>query len=45
MSGDLLPPQLQGKTENCHPKVDFPEEWDIWHSENHWSNESTMIHI
>jgi hypothetical protein len=43
MSGDLLPPQLQGKTENCHPKVDFPEEWDIWHSENHWSNESTMI--
>jgi hypothetical protein len=31
MSGDLLPPQLlyQGKTQNCHPKVDFPEEWDF----------------
>jgi hypothetical protein len=45
MSGDLLPLQLlyQGKTENCHPKVDFPEEWVIWHSENHWSNESTML--
>jgi hypothetical protein len=45
MSGDLLPPQLlyQGKTEHCHHKVDFPEEWDIWYSENHWSNESTMI--
>ena len=45
MSGDILPPQLlyQEKTEKCHPKVDFPEEWDIWHSENHWSNESTMI--
>jgi hypothetical protein len=29
------PPQLlyQGKTKNCHPKVDFPEEWDIWYSE------------
>ena len=45
MSGDLLPPQLlyQGKAEHCHHKVDFPEEWDIWYSENHWSNESTMI--
>jgi hypothetical protein len=38
MSGNLLPPQLlyQGKTANCHHKVDFPEEWDIWYSENHW---------
>ena len=32
----------KGKTSRCHPKVDFPEWWDIWHSENHWSNEETM---
>jgi len=26
-SGDLLPPQLiyKGKTNNCHPKVNFPD--------------------
>ena len=21
----------------------FPEEWDVWHSANHWSTEETMI--
>ncbi|XP_019635712.1 PREDICTED: uncharacterized protein LOC109478537 [Branchiostoma belcheri] len=44
LAGQLLPPQLlyQGKTTGCHPKFDFPEEWDIHHSESHWSNASTM---
>lgn len=44
-SGDLLPPQIlyKGTTEKCHPPVDFPKDWDIWHSTNHWSNESTML--
>ncbi|KAI8522062.1 hypothetical protein Bbelb_018160 [Branchiostoma belcheri] len=44
LSGKLLPPQLvyQGKTTACHPKFNFPEEWDIHHSESHWSNASTM---
>ena len=44
MAGEYLAPQLlfQGKTERCHPKVDFPKGWDVWHSENHWSNEDTM---
>ena len=44
LTGEYLPPQLiyQGKTLRCHPKVSFPEEWDIWHSDNHWSNEDTM---
>lgn len=39
-----LPAQLlyQGKTPKCHPEMLFPEGWDVWHSENHWSNESTM---
>lgn len=22
----------------------FPKEWDIWHSDNHWSNENTTKH-
>ncbi len=41
--GDYLPPQLiyQGKTHRCHPNTTFPTGWDIWHSENHWSNEVT----
>lgn len=43
-SGEYLPPQLlyQGKTPKCHPQVLFPTGWDVWHSENHWSNEITM---
>ncbi len=44
MAGEYLPPQLlfQGKTERCHPKVDYLKGRDVWHSENHWSNEDTM---
>ena len=46
MTGDCLAPQLifGGKTERCHPRVSFPEGWDIWHSDIHWSNEDTMQH-
>ena len=45
IAGEYLSPQLlfQGKTTRCHPSVTFPEGWDIWHSENHWSNQKTMI--
>lgn len=41
MKGVFLPMQLiyQGKTPRCHPKVDFPEGFNVTHSENHWSNE------
>ena len=44
MTGEYLPVQLiyKGRTTRCHPKVSFPEGWDIWHSDNHWSNEDTM---
>ena len=44
LSSEYLPPQFiyKGKTERCHPQVHFPKGWDIWHSDNHWSNESTM---
>lgn len=45
MTGQLLPPQLiyGGKTDACHPNYSFPENWHITHSENHWSNEATML--
>ena len=44
LTGAYLPPQLyyEGKTERCHPQVPAPEGWDIWCSENHWTNEDTM---
>ena len=44
-SGTLLPPQLiyQGKTVGCHPRITFPPEWNVTHSDNHWSTEVTMI--
>jgi len=40
---EYLKPQLlyKGKTKRCLPTVAFPEGWDIWHSENRWSNEDT----
>lgn len=46
MSGNFLPVQLiyAGTTEKCLPKnVQFPGDWHITCSPNHWSNESTMI--
>ena len=44
MTGKYFAPQLiyQGKTNRCHPVITFPEEWDIWHTESHWSNEESM---
>lgn len=44
LSGDFLPIQMvyKGKTTRCHPKFTFPSDWHITHSENHWSNNSTM---
>ena len=45
MSGDFLPVQMvyQGKTSRCLPTVDFPSDWHLTFSPNHWSNESTMV--
>ena len=45
LTGDFLPPQLiyQGTTKACHPRVDFPKDWCITHTHNHWSNEDSMI--
>ena len=42
-TGNMLPPQLiyGGKTDKCHPSFQFPEDWNITHSSNHWTNEDT----
>ena len=43
--GDFVPVQqiYGGVTEQCHPKVKFPESFHITQSQNHWSNEDTVM--
>lgn len=43
MSGKFLPPQViyAGKTPRCLPSVEFPKDWDITYTPNHWANEAT----
>lgn len=45
MTGRYLPAQLifKGKTPRCHPTLEVPHGWDLWHSCNHWSTEETMV--
>ena len=45
LTGEFLPVQLVygGKTDRCHPNYQFHLDWDITHSDNHWSNELTML--
>ena len=45
LSGKLLPPQLlyEGKTDRCHPSISLPADWDIFHTESHWSNSASVI--
>ena len=45
LTGEILPIQLiyKGTTEKFHPHYNFPCDWLISHSSNHWSNEGTMI--
>ena len=45
LCGEFLPIQLiyTGKTDRCHPSYSFPLDWSITHSDNHWSNESTVL--
>ena len=41
--GNYFLPQFlyKGKTTKCHPQVTFPNRWDVWHTDNHWSDEET----
>lgn len=45
LTGSLLPFQLiyKGLTDKCHPSFSFPKDWNITHSQNHWSTAETMI--
>lgn len=45
LSGDVLPPQViyKGKTDACHAKYNFPDDWDVTHTENHWANKDTSF--
>ena len=45
LSGKFLPPQViyAGKTPACLPKVKFPNGWNVTFTQNHWSNEETMM--
>jgi len=48
MSGTFLPMQLiyQGKTNRCLPKnANFPDDFDVTYTENHWSNEEKAIQL
>ena len=45
-SGLFLPMQViyEGKTDRCHPRgIEFPQGFNVTHSENHWSNEEKVI--
>jgi len=43
LAGDFLPIQLlyQGKTARSLPYFQFPEDWHITSTSNHWANEET----
>ena len=45
LTGDFLTMQItyKGKTKRWHPKYDFPIDWSITHSPNHWSTVQTML--
>ena len=45
MSGDFLPVQLiyKGKTPRSLPSYKFPSDWHVTFTDNHWSNEVTML--
>ena len=46
LTGNFLPMQLiyQGTTQRCLPKnVQFPADWHVTYTANHWSNTDTMI--
>ena len=47
LSGTLLPLQIlyAGKTSRCHPRSPFPEDFDAWHTPNHWATLETTIRL
>ena len=45
LSGQFLPMHLlyTGKTSRCHPNFEFPPEFDVCHSPNHWASQDTTL--
>ena len=45
LSGEFLPPQLiyHGKTTACLPRHQFPNDWLVTYTPNHWSNEDKIV--
>ena len=43
--GQILPPQLiyAGKTDRYHPFTNVPDGWNVTHSSNPWSTETTIL--
>ena len=43
-AGDFLPVQLiyKGKTHKGLPSIDFPSDWHITFTDNHWANEKAF---
>ena len=44
LDGQFLPFQVlyQGQTDRCHPSYTFPDDFDIFHTHNHWANGETV---
>ena len=44
LASDFLPLQViyQGKTAASLPQYDFPDDWHVTYTPNHWSNETKM---
>ena len=42
-SEDFLPLQIihSGKNQRCVPSVEFPDDWHVTYTQNHWANEVT----
>ena len=47
MAEEFLPIQLiyQGKTNKCHPNYNFPNDFHITHTPNHWSSETKSLEM
>ena len=47
MAGEFLPIQLiyQGKTDRSQPKYEFPKEFHVTQTPNHWADENTSIEM
>ena len=47
MTGKFLPIKLiyEGKTPRCLPRFDFPADFNVTFSDNHWSNTEKSIEL